>query len=73
MARMVKPNPLGPLRTMIGGFKLLIKGGRSLQGETSLDDAELEPPGDWIECGKDSSDGINRDKPDADDDLMIVF
>ena len=33
---------------MMGGFKELTKGEISLEGDASLDDAVLEPPGDWI-------------------------
>lgn len=44
----VKPKPAGPLRMMIGGFKLLTKGESSLHGEVSRELAVEEPPGDWI-------------------------
>lgn len=67
---MVNPNPRGPLRTMMGAFKVLINGDRSLQGDASLDDAVLDPPGDCIGCGH-SSFGIINDNPVADEDLTI--
>lgn len=51
MALIVKPNPLGPLLIIIGGFKEFIRGEMSLHGEASLLEAVLDPPGlcmDWI-------------------------
>jgi len=48
---MVNPNPLGPLLIIMGGFKELINGEMSLQGDASLLEAVLDPPGlcmDWI-------------------------
>ena len=51
MARMVKPNPLGPRRTMMGAFRELMSGERSRHGEASRLDAVLDPPpGDWMDC-----------------------
>lgn len=52
MARMVKPNPRGPRRTMMGALSELMRGERSRHGEASRLDAVLEPPpGDWMDCG----------------------
>jgi hypothetical protein len=51
MARIVNPNPLGPLLIIMGGFRELMRGEMSLQGEASLLEAVLDPPGlcmDWI-------------------------
>ena len=45
LALMVNPKPLGPRRTMIGAFRVLIRGERSRQGEASLLEAVLDPPG----------------------------
>ena len=36
---MVNPNPLGPRLTIMGAFKVLIRGDRSRHGEASLDEA----------------------------------
>ena len=55
MALNVKPKPCGPLLIMIGGFRELTNGEISLEGEASLDEAVLEPPGDWIGWGMESS------------------
>ena len=43
----MNPKPCGPLLIIIGGFKELTNGEISLEGDASLDDAVLEPPGDW--------------------------
>ena len=57
---------------MMGGLRLLISGEMSLQGDTSLDEAVLEPPGDWIGCeARQSSVGIISDRPVAEEDLTI--
>ena len=72
MALMVNPKPRGPLLTMMGGLRLLISGEMSLQGDTSLDEAVLEPPGDWIGCeAEQSSVGIISERPVAEEDLTI--
>lgn len=42
---MVKPKPLGPLLTMIGALRVLIKGDKSRQGDASRELAVLDPPG----------------------------
>lgn len=55
MARIVKPKPCGPRRMMVGGFRELTRGEISLEGEASLEEAVLEPPGDWMGCGELSS------------------
>ena len=50
MARMVKPKPRGPRRTMMGAFSEFMSGERSRQGEASRLDAVLDPPpGDWMD------------------------
>ena len=49
MALMVNPKPLGPRLTIIGAFKEFMIGEKSLQGDASLDDAVLDPPGDSID------------------------
>ena len=66
----MNPNPRGPRLTIIGAFKELIKGEKSLQGDASLDDAVLDPPGDSIDGGQ-SPVGIIKDNPVAEDDLTI--
>ena len=49
---MVKPNPRGPRRTMMGALSELMRGERSRHGEASRLDAVLEPPpGDWMDYG----------------------
>lgn len=58
---------------MIGGFSVLMSGDTSLQGDTSLDDAVLEPPGDWIGWHEKSSVGMIRDSPVADEDFTMDF
>ena len=40
---------------MMGAFKVLIKGDKSRQGDASLDEAVLDPPGLWMIDGIDSS------------------
>lgn len=40
----VNPKPLGPLRMMMGGLRLVTKGDISRQGEVSRELAVLEPP-----------------------------
>lgn len=44
----------------MGGFKELTRGEISLEGEASLEEAVLEPPGDWMGCGELSSVGKER-------------
>lgn len=44
----VKPNPHGPLRMIIGGFRLVTSGLSSRQGDVSLEEAVDDPPGDSI-------------------------
>lgn len=44
----MKPNPHGPLRIIIGGFKLVTNGLNSRQGDVSLEEAVDDPPGDSI-------------------------
>ena len=46
MACNVKPNPRGDFLNTMGGFKLVVSGERSRDGEGSLDDAVEDPPGD---------------------------
>lgn len=52
---------------------MLISGETSLQGETSLDDAVLDPPGDCIGWDPQSSFGMIRERPVADEDFTIDF
>ncbi len=53
---------------------MLIKGETSLQGETSLDDAVLEPPGDSIGWDKMlSSFGMIKERPVAEEDFTMDF
>ena len=54
----------------MGAFKVFINGDKSRQGEASLEEAVLEPPGLWILMGL-SSLGIIKDNPVAEDDLTI--
>ena len=42
---------------IVGGFRELTRGDISLEGEASLEEAVLEPPGDWMGCGEQSSAG----------------
>lgn len=65
---MVNPNPLGPRRTIIGGFRQLTRGDMSLHGETSLDEALLDHPGD---CKESSDEGIITERFVVDDDLTM--
>jgi hypothetical protein len=62
---MVKPNPWGDLRNIIGGFKHEIKGDASLDGEGSRELAVLEPPGEGRDMGCPSG-GITSESPEAD-------
>jgi len=64
---MVNPNPLGPLLTMMGGFRQLMRGDTSLHGETSLEEVLLDHPGD---C-RDSSECMIKERFVVDDDLTI--
>ena len=67
---MVKPKPFGPLLTIMGAFKVFINGDKSRQGEASLEEAVLEPPGLWIHIGL-SSFGIINDNPETANKIII--
>ena len=47
---MVKPNPCGERRRMMGGLRDEKRGQPSRLGEASRDEAVLDHPGLWIPC-----------------------
>jgi len=58
---------------IMGGLRLETRGDNSRQGEVSRELAVLDPPGDCTGWGGESSEGIIRERPDADALLMTAL
>ena len=57
---------------MMGAFSVLMRGERSLQGDASREEAVLDPPpGDGMAAAGQSSVGIMRERPVAEEDLTM--